>query len=208
MRARYLAVPMGGCSPGTAAIVASRILLGGEADIAFPYFYEDGAIAPPLDTRSGTLADKVDMVSTVRARVGWTSGRWLLYTTVGASVSQSRLIDSVAATRAEDVLRRPVGPVFGAGAEVALAGGWKGRVRVSLRPTGSRRRPPGGSERRVTGVTALPPYRCERRVRPVPAPSRASRDRCDCACSLEPPRASDGRRAGLPSIPIALRRHK
>ena len=155
MRTRYLADPMGGCSLGTMRWWHRRILLGGEADIAFPYFFEDGAVAPPLDTRSGILADEVDMISTVRARIGWTSRRWLFYTTVGASASQLRLVDS--ATAAVRRMFSPGDQSAWCGAQVRksrLPARWRAAHGVSLSPTGSCDRQPSRSERRVTGDAA------------------------------------------------------
>jgi high affinity Mn2+ porin len=118
-----------GLHAGYATVLASRLLLGAEADITFPNFYEDGAVTPPLAVRGGTVGEHLDYVSTLRGRVGYAAGRWLIYGTGGLAPSETRYIDSITSSSAPDhTLRWQLGWTLGAGAEFAVAPGWTARV--------------------------------------------------------------------------------
>ena len=128
----------GGLHVGRNDLASSRIVLGAEADIAFPGFFEDGAIAPPVVAAGGTVTRRLDFISSLRGRLGYASGRWLFYGTAGATVSQLRVTDSVNATGAQfTTVHRPLGWVAGAGAQVAVARGWTARVEYLYNQLGS-----------------------------------------------------------------------
>jgi high affinity Mn2+ porin len=117
----------GGLHLGYDDVRASRLVLGTEGDIAFPAFFEDGAVSSGTATRASVVSEKIDFVSTVRARLGYVLDRWLLYGTGGVTLSQTRLIDSAASINDQEKIVRP-GWTLGAGAELAFAPGWTARV--------------------------------------------------------------------------------
>ncbi len=121
-------------------LLASRLLIGMEADISFPNYLDDGIVASRT-TPFSAVTEKLDFVSTVRGRAGYAFDHWLFYATGGLAWSQARLLEDSNSTGNEDkVLRLRTGWALGAGAELAIAPGWTARLRVSLRPPGKNRR--------------------------------------------------------------------
>lgn len=119
----------GGLHVGYTRALPSQVVLGAEADIAFPYFIEDGAIVSPHTTPASNVTEKIDVVSTLRGRVGYVLDHVLLYGTGGFAPSQTRFIDSSAAhPDPERILRVRTGWALGAGADVAIGRGWTARV--------------------------------------------------------------------------------
>src|SRR6202007_661896 len=79
----------------------------------------------PLSSVTG----KLDFVSTIRGRVGYTLDHWLFYATGGFAWSQARLLENSNSTGNEDkILRMRTGWALGAGAELAIAPGWTARL--------------------------------------------------------------------------------
>jgi high affinity Mn2+ porin len=117
----------GGLHAGYNGVLASRLVFGTEADIAFPAFFEDGAVSSGTVARATTVSEKIDFVSTLRGRLGYVLDRWLLYGTGGVALSQTRLIDSAASINDQEKVVRP-GWTLGAGAEFAFAPGWTARA--------------------------------------------------------------------------------
>jgi high affinity Mn2+ porin len=119
----------GGPHLGYNVVLSSRLLLGAEADIVFPDFFEDGAVSSRRTAQGSRVTENVDFVSTFRGRVGYASDRWVVYGTGGFAASQARFIESVASSDDQDhILRFRSGWSLGAGAELALAPGWAARV--------------------------------------------------------------------------------
>src|SRR5208282_5065233 len=71
----------GGLQAGYNYVLPSRVLLGIEADITFPYFFEDGTIFTGGTARGSTVSDQIDYIATVRGRFGYAFDRWLIYAT-------------------------------------------------------------------------------------------------------------------------------
>jgi len=121
--------PEGGLHFGYDEVPASRLLLGAEADVSLPYFFEDGAVASPSTIQGRTITEKIDFVSTLRGRLGYASDHWLIYGTGGFAPSQTHFIDSSASTgNLDKILRWRMGWALGAGAEFAIAPRWTARV--------------------------------------------------------------------------------
>lgn len=119
----------GGPHFGYTAVRSSRLLLGAEADIVFPDFFEDGAVSSRRTAQGSRVTENVDFVSTLRGRLGYASDRWLVYGTGGFAGSQARFIESAASTNDQHhILRFRPGWSLGTGAELALAPGWAARV--------------------------------------------------------------------------------
>ena len=119
----------GGLQFGYNHLLPSRLLLGIEADISFPNFVEDGLTAG-LGTAQGTaVTDQIDYVATLRGRLGYTVGHWLIYATGGFAWSQARLVETPGlVSDADRILRTRTGWAAGMGTEVAIAADWTARL--------------------------------------------------------------------------------
>ena len=120
----------GGLHVGYNDALTSRLVLGADADISFPDFFEDGAVSPGTMAHGSNVSEKIDFVSTLRGRVGYASARWLIYATGGFALSGARFIDSSASSNNQDKSLRP-GSALGAGAAFAFAPGWTVSVEYS-----------------------------------------------------------------------------
>jgi high affinity Mn2+ porin len=106
----------------------SRLLVGIEADFSFANYLDDGIVAS-RSTPASSIIEKLDFVSTLRARAGYTFDHWLFYATGGLAWSQARFVETSSSTGNEDkILRMRTGWALGAGAELAIAPGWTARV--------------------------------------------------------------------------------
>jgi len=122
--------PDGGVHIGYDHVGGPHLLLGAEADVSFPYFYEDGAVASPSPARSVDMSEKIDLISALRARFGYARERWAIYGTGGLALAETHVTDDAAALSAGQgrVLRWQPGWVMGAGTELAISTDWKARV--------------------------------------------------------------------------------
>jgi len=104
-------------------------VLGVEADVSFPNFFDNG-LAAGLGTAEGTaVTDQVDYVATLRGRLGYAVGHWLVYATGGFAWSQARLGETPGILADQDrVLRTHTGWAAGMGAEVAIAADWTAKL--------------------------------------------------------------------------------
>jgi high affinity Mn2+ porin len=119
----------GGFQTGYNYQLPSRIVLGVEADVSFPNFLEDGTIGALGTSQQTTVSDRIDYVATLRGRVGYSGGHWLIYTTGGFAWSQARLAENPGLLADEDrVLRLRTGWAAGLGAEVAIATDWTAKL--------------------------------------------------------------------------------
>ena len=115
----------GGLRMGYNYLLPSRLLLGVEADISFPNFFEGDDVAATRATALGSVVEKVDFVSTLRGRVGYAFDHWMIYATGGFAWSLGRFIESPGVVKEEDrVFSLRSGWALGAGAEVAVAPQW------------------------------------------------------------------------------------
>jgi high affinity Mn2+ porin len=118
----------GGAQIGYSCLLPSRLSLGFEADISFPNFLKDGAVATRA-TPYSTVIEKLDFISTFRGRFGYAFDHWLIYGTGGLAWSQARLLENPGLVNNEDkVLRMRAGWSLGAGSEFAIAPGWTARL--------------------------------------------------------------------------------
>ena len=119
----------GGFQAGYNYLLPSRLLLGVEADVSFPNFFENG-LAAGLGTAEGTaVTDQVDYVATLRGRLGYAVGQWLVYATGGYAWAQARLGETPGLLADEDrVLRTRTGWAAGMGTEVAIATDWTAKL--------------------------------------------------------------------------------
>ncbi len=137
-----------GFQAGYNYVLTSRVMLGAEADISFPSVLgASQAIASPLIGQA-IYRDQVEMSGTVRGRVGYALGHWLLYGTGGFAYSFDHLTRSqvsgavvggtAAAGTVEDLFMVPrFGGAAGAGVEVALTPHWQARFEYLYTDYGS-----------------------------------------------------------------------
>ncbi len=119
----------GGVQGGYNYVFPSRLLLGAEADITFPYFYQDGAIFTGQTPAGTTVSDQIDYIGTLRGRFGYAFDHWLIYGTGGFAWSQARFGETPGAASDEDkILLTRTGWALGLGAEVAIAPAWTARI--------------------------------------------------------------------------------
>ncbi len=207
----------GGLQAGYNRVLFSRLVLGAEADISFPYFFEDGAVSSVGTPQTGTVTEKTDFVSTLRGRLGYTFDRWLIYGTGGFAPSEASFIETPASLSGQDnILRWRMGWALGAGAEFVIARGWTARVEYLydelgqagvVFPSGTRVE----SKSEVHGLRlglsrALSWPRTDARSTPTDAPSSGTNSPvADEDDSVEHPRPGHPGRTGLLPLPIALR---
>jgi len=88
----------GGLQAGYNYVLPSRLLLGIEADITFPYFFENGAMFSTGTALGTTVTDQIDYIATLRGRFGYAFDHWLVYGTGGFAWSQARLTETPGVT--------------------------------------------------------------------------------------------------------------
>ena len=71
----------GGLQAGYNYVLRSRLLFGIEADVTFPFFYEDGVIFSGPTAQGTSVSDQIDYIATLRGRVGYAFDHWLIYGT-------------------------------------------------------------------------------------------------------------------------------
>ena len=128
-----------GMQAGYNYMLPSRIVLGVEADVSFPSVVGATAtLASPLIGQA-TYRDQVQMSGTVRGRLGYAFGHWLLYATGGFAYSFDQLSrtqvsgtpvgGSAVAGTVENLFMVPrFGGAAGAGMEVTLTPRWTARA--------------------------------------------------------------------------------
>jgi high affinity Mn2+ porin len=128
-----------GMQAGYNYMLPSRIVLGVEADVSFPSVVGATAtLASPLIGQA-TFGDQVQMSGTVRGRLGYAFGHWLLYATGGFAYSFDQLSrtqvsgtpvgGSAVAGTVENLFMVPrFGGAAGAGMEVTLTPRWTARA--------------------------------------------------------------------------------
>ena len=128
-----------GMQAGYNYMLPSRMVLGFEADVSFPNVVgATAALASPLIGQAN-YRDQVQMSGTVRGRLGYVYGHWLLYATGGFAYSFDQLSrtqvsgtpvgGSAAAGTVENHFMVPrFGGAAGAGVEVTLTPRWTARA--------------------------------------------------------------------------------
>ena len=124
-----LGYSLGGLRVGYSSVLSSRLFTGAEADVSFPDFFEDGVVSSRTTALGRVVTEKIDLVSTLRGRLGYATDRWLTYGAGGFALSEPRFFESrVAGGDSDKVLRFRSGWVAGAGAEFAISSNWTARV--------------------------------------------------------------------------------
>lgn len=124
---------IGGYQAGYNLQLANKWVLGVEADISFTSTLDLPKLVPaPFNTT-------FDYFGTARARVGYAFGTWLPYVTGGAAWGRTRidLNDADGAVVGKKARMHP-GWVAGTGVELAMGGGWSGKVEYNYIDLGAR----------------------------------------------------------------------
>jgi high affinity Mn2+ porin len=115
---------IGGVQSGYNVQMPSGLLLGVEADLTFPNYIISNKIVSTLTGARSEVVESFDYAGTVRGRIGYASGHWLVYATGGFAFAGERFINTPdAGTDQKHINVRP-GWAAGAGVEYAFAPHW------------------------------------------------------------------------------------
>ena len=116
---------IGGVQGGYNVQLPSGLLLGVEADMTFPNYIISNKIVSTLTGAHSEVVEALDYAGTVRGRIGYASGHWLVYATGGFAFAGERFINTpdVGGTDQKHINVRP-GWAAGAGVEYAFAPHW------------------------------------------------------------------------------------
>jgi len=127
----------GGIQAGYNRVLPSRLLLGVEADLSVLNALSADELAWFRTTADTDLAEKIELMGTLRGRVGYAFDHWMIYATGGFAWSLGRFIQTPGVVDETDrVLHLHTGWSAGAGTEVALAPSWTLRLEYLYRNFG------------------------------------------------------------------------
>ncbi len=154
-----------GLQAGYNYMFPSRVVVGAEADVSFPSNIAGSqTIASPVIGQA-SYAEMVQFSGTVRGRIGYAPGHWLVYATGGLAwtydqFTRTQLVGTplggtVGPGDAENLFTVPrIGGVAGAGVEVALRSNWSARLEYLYADYVSRSvNFPGGAQRFDSSLT-------------------------------------------------------
>ena len=202
---------IGGVQGGYNVQMPSGLVLGVEADMTFPNYLISNSIVSTLTGARSEVDRALDYVGTVRGRVGYASGHWLVYATGGFAFAGERFINTPdVGTDQKHINVRP-GWAAGAGVEYAFAPHWS--VRLEYLYTQFDRanvRFPSGAEYSSTLDFQQVRIGLNRKVDWPGSNSRHTEDRPDRSRirPLGNSRPDHLSGAGLSGIPRALYRHQ
>ena len=128
----------GGVQAGYNRVLPSRLLLGVEADLSFLNALSADELAWFRTTPDTDIAEKIEMMGTLRGRVGYAFDHWMVYATGGFAWSLGRFIQTPGVVDDTDrVLHLHTGWTAGAGTEVAIAPSWTLRLEYLYRNFGN-----------------------------------------------------------------------
>jgi high affinity Mn2+ porin len=138
-----------GLHAGYNHLLPSRVMLGAEADVSFPSRIEGGQTVSSAAIGQARFDELVQFFGTVRGRIGYASGDWLIYATGGLAWSYDQFSrtqlagtpvggTAVPGTVDTRVMVPRMGWAAGAGVEVALASHWSARLEYLYTDFGTR----------------------------------------------------------------------
>jgi len=119
---------IGGVQAGYNRQLSSGVVVGVEGDISFPNALISNSIVSTLATANTSVTEQTDYMATIRGRLGYASGHWLLYATGGLAFAGERFLNMPAIGSNEKILNTRLGWAAGAGAEHAFAPDWSLRL--------------------------------------------------------------------------------
>ena len=128
-----------GLQAGYNYMLPSRLVLGVEADVSFPNTLSGSQAISSSLIGQASYQDQVEFSGTVRGRIGYAPGNWLIYATGGFAYSYDQFTrtqlsgtpvgGSVQPGSTETLFMEPrVGGAVGAGVELALTPNWIARL--------------------------------------------------------------------------------
>ncbi len=113
----------GGFQAGYNRLIGKNWLVGVESDITFP----DTQIASHINADGSQTADAVEMYGSLRGRLGYVNGVWLVYATGGLAYAREQATNQGGATADLNYLTR-WGYAAGAGVELKLSPNWSAKL--------------------------------------------------------------------------------
>jgi high affinity Mn2+ porin len=147
-------------------VLPSRWLLGVEADISFPNTFGGTATFSSPATGTASFAEQVEMSGSLRARVGYAPGNWLIYATGGLAWTYDQFTrtqiagmpagGTAAPGTTENLFMVPrLGGVAGVGVEIGLTPSWAARLEYLATDYASRSVAfPAGAQQFASSLTA------------------------------------------------------
>jgi len=115
---------IGGVQGGYNVQMPSGLLLGVEADLTFPNYFTSNKIVSTLTGARSEVVEAFDYTGTVRGRVGYANGHWLVYATGGFAFAGERFINTPDVGTDQKIINVRPGWAAGAGVEYAFAPHW------------------------------------------------------------------------------------
>jgi high affinity Mn2+ porin len=115
---------IGGVQGGYNVQMPSGLVLGVEADLNFPNYLISNSIVATLTGARSEVVEQLDYVGTVRGRLGYASGHWLVYATGGFAFAGERFINTPDVGPDQKHINVRPGWAAGAGVEYAFAPHW------------------------------------------------------------------------------------
>jgi high affinity Mn2+ porin len=126
-----------GVQAGYNRVLPSRLLLGVEADLSVLNYLSGDDLAWSRTTPDTDLAEKIELMGTLRGRVGYAFDHWMVYATGGLAWALGRFLQTPGVVDDTDrVLHLHTGWSVGAGTEVAIAPSWALRLEYLYRNFG------------------------------------------------------------------------
>lgn len=119
---------IGGVQAGYNYRLNSGWLVGVEGDFSFPNYITSNSTVSFLTTPANTVTQQWDYTASLRGRVGYTSGSWLVYATGGFAWMGERYFDAPAVGEIPKILNTRPGWIAGAGIEYGFAPHWSARL--------------------------------------------------------------------------------
>ena len=137
-----------GLQAGYNYMLPSRIVVGAEADVSFPSLLGGSSTFSSPSSGTASYQDLVEFSGTLRARVGYATGKWLFYATGGLAYSYDQLTrtqlsgmpaggTALPGTVDNHFMVPRFGAVAGGGIELALTPKWMARVEFLYADYGS-----------------------------------------------------------------------
>lgn len=119
---------IGGVQAGYNYRLNSGWLVGVEGDFSFPNYITSNSIVSALATPANAVTQQWDYTASLRGRIGYTSGLWLVYATGGFAWMGERYFDAPALGDNQKILNTRSGWIAGAGIEYGFAPHWSARL--------------------------------------------------------------------------------
>ena len=198
-----------GVQAGYNRVLPSRLLLGVEADLSVLNYLSGDDLAWSRTTPDTDLAEKIELMGTLRGRVGYAFDHWMVYATGGLAWALGRFLQTPGVVDDTDrVLHLHTGWSVGAGTEVAIAPSWALRLEYLYRNFGQcRRRIPLGHDGRLGLRRPHCPRGTElqdRATRRKRVGRQLRRRFANPVRQLGDPRPDHLHPAGLPGLPFAI----